>query len=43
MILKRLQDKQQAAQKKPEEPKEQVKADPSASQIYLTSIQQLAR
>lgn len=43
MILKRLQDKQQAAQKKPEEPAEPVKADPSASQIYLTSIQQLSR
>ena len=42
MILKRLQDKQAAGQKKPDEPAP-VETSPSASQIYMTSIQQLSR
>jgi hypothetical protein len=41
MILKRLQDKQQAGQKKKDEPAPVESEAPSASSIYLTSIQQL--
>lgn len=46
MILRRLQDKQQAGQKKTNEPvsiTQEVPEAPSASSIYLTSIQQLSR
>jgi hypothetical protein len=41
MILKRLQDKQAQAQKKPEEVKE-VAQDPSAFHYYMSSIQRIS-
>ena len=40
MILKRLQDKQAAGQKPKDEP-EPIAADPTASQVYISSLQRM--
>jgi hypothetical protein len=42
MILKRLQDKQTQAQKKPEEETKEAAQDPSAFQYYMSSIQRIS-